>query len=64
MSYKHEADYYADQYFSRLYDSPEERAERNRPKEYEGDDDDFDTLRDQRHLQYDPKDWQWGSWDK
>ena len=62
--YKDEADYYADQYFSRLYDSPEERAERLRPTVDEGDDDDFDRMREERYLTYDPKDWRWGSWDK
>lgn len=64
MSYKHEADYYADKYFEHLYDSPEEREEKRRPKVYEGHDDDFDRMREERHLMYDPKEWQWGSWDK
>jgi len=39
-----EQDYHANVYFSRLLDSPEERAERNRPRivedEHEYDDDD------------------------
>ena len=59
-------DFHAAEYFSRVYDSPEERAERNRPKPQpvESSDDGYDAWRDEQYDRYDPRDYQWGSWDK
>jgi hypothetical protein len=59
-------DYYAARHFSYVYDSPEERQARYlpTPKPVYLDDDAFDAERESRWETYDPKDWQWGSWDK
>lgn len=60
-----EIDYYADQYFSRVYDSPEERVARSAPKVTPtSSDDGYDAYRDEQMNTYNPKDWRWGSWDK
>jgi hypothetical protein len=72
MGYRDDVDYdyYAAQYFSRVYDSPEERAERLNPKpvQPQSSDDGYDAWRDENTgafaSNYDPKDWRWGSWDK
>jgi hypothetical protein len=71
MGYRYDADdvdyeYYADQYFSRVYDSPEERVARLNPtpKVVESSDDGYDAYRDEQMNTYNPKDYSWGSWDK
>lgn len=74
MSYRdYDSDYidsFADQYFSRVYDSPEERAARYTPKVNTSSDDGYDRQRDHNMEVYgNPKglterDLRWGSWDR
>lgn len=62
----------ADRYFSRVYDSPEERTARYNPPKVETSDDGYDAQRDYNMEVYgNPKGLteremgqRWGSWDK
>lgn len=60
----------ADQYFSRVYDSPEERMARSNPSPIVSNDDGYDEMRDTNvELYGNPKgltnrDLRWGSWDR